>query len=211
MGSAASNTDLGRMPTVLIVDDEPVICTLASDYLRDAGYRTLEAHSAQQAIDLLEKGEHVDLVFSDIQMPGIDGFELQRWLRWNQPRVKVLLSSGVENVKAAGGYMGPPRWLVFKPYDMADLEQRIRDMIRGWVLQLPPPDTLENRESGRANANRLLDWHQVYDEMLATVRCTVVRSPSVRSTGDFTVSFTPLRRFTFRFRRRRHATVIAVA
>ncbi len=131
MGSAATNSDLGQMPTVLVVDDEPVICTLASDYLRDAGYRTLEAHSAQQAIDLLEKGEHVDLVFSDIQMPGIDGFELQRWLRWNRPRVRVLLSSGVENVKAAGGYMGPPRWLVFKPYDMADLEQRIRDLIRG--------------------------------------------------------------------------------
>jgi CheY-like chemotaxis protein len=131
MGSAAANTDLGKMPTVLVVDDEPVICTLASDYLRDAGYRTFEAHSAQQAIDLLEKGEHVDLVFSDIQMPGIDGFELQRWLRWNRPRVRVLLSSGVENVKAAGGYMGPPRWLVFKPYDMADLEQRIGDLIRG--------------------------------------------------------------------------------
>jgi DNA-binding response OmpR family regulator len=126
-----TGTDRERTPTVLVVDDEPLICTLASDYLRDAGYRTLEAHSAQQAIDLLEKGEHVDLVFSDIQMPGIDGFELQRWLRWNRPRVRVLLSSGVENVKAAGGYMGSPRWLLFKPYNMANLEQRIRELIGG--------------------------------------------------------------------------------
>ena len=129
MGSGTTSTDLENAPTVLVVDDEPVICTLASDHLRDAGYRTLEAHNARQAIDLLEKGERVDVVFSDVQMPGMDGFELQRWLRQHRPRVRVLLSSGVENVKAASGYMGPPRWLLFKPYDMANLEERIRELI----------------------------------------------------------------------------------
>jgi len=131
MGTAATSTDLEKVPTVLVVDDEPVICTLASEYLRDAGYRTLEAYNAQQAIDLLERGERVDVVFSDIQMPGMDGFELQRWLKQHRPRVRVLLSSGVENVKAASGYMGSPRWVIFKPYDMADLEKRIRDLTRG--------------------------------------------------------------------------------
>jgi CheY-like chemotaxis protein len=124
-----NGTDHEGTPTVLVVDDEPLICSLASDCLRDAGYRTLEAHNARQAIDLLEKGEHVDVVFSDVQMPGMDGFELQRWLRQHRPRVKVLLVSGVENVKAASGFMGPPRWLLFKPYDMANLEQRIRELI----------------------------------------------------------------------------------
>jgi CheY-like chemotaxis protein len=127
----SNGTNRGRTPTVLVVDDEPLICSLASDSLRDAGYRTLEAHNARQAIDLLEKGEHVDLVFSDVQMPGMDGFELQRWLRQHRPQVKVLLASGVENVKAASGYMGSPRWLLFKPYDGANLEQRIREMIGG--------------------------------------------------------------------------------
>ena len=100
------DTGRERTPTVLVVDDEPLIYSLASDCLRDAGYRTLEAHSARQAIDLLEKGEHVDVVFSDVQMPGMDGFELQRWLSQHRPRVKVLLSSGVENVKAASGRVG---------------------------------------------------------------------------------------------------------
>ena len=131
MGSAATSTDREQPPTVLVVDDEPMICMLASDYLRDAGYRTLEAHNAQQAIDLLEKGEQVDVVFSDVQMPGMDSFELQRWVRQHRPQMRVLLASGVENVKAASGHMGVPRWLVFKPYNMVDLEQRIRDLIRG--------------------------------------------------------------------------------
>ena len=130
MDNATPSPDPKNPPTVLVVDDEPLICALASDGLRDAGYRTLEAHNARQAIDLLEKGEHVDVVFSDVQMPGMDGFELQRWLRQHRPRVKVLLASGVENVKAASGHMGPPRWLVFKPYHMVDLEQRIRALLR---------------------------------------------------------------------------------
>jgi CheY-like chemotaxis protein len=125
------NSPASAEPTVLVVDDEPVICMLASEGLREAGYRTLEAHNAQQAIDVLEKGEQVDLVFSDVQMPGMDGFELQRWIRQHRPRIKVLLASGVENVKAASGHMGPPRWLVFKPYNMVDLEERIRDLLRG--------------------------------------------------------------------------------
>lgn len=131
MGSASTNTDRERAPTVLVVDDEPVICILVSNCLREAGLLTLEAHNAQQAIDLLENGEQVDVVFSDVQMPGMDGFELQCWIRQHRPRTKVLLASGVENVKAASGHMGPPRWLVFKPYNMVDLEERIRELLRG--------------------------------------------------------------------------------
>lgn len=131
MGSASTNTDRERAPTVLVVDDEPVICILVSNCLREAGLLTLEAHNAQQAIDLLENGEQVNVVFSDVQMPGMDGFELQCWIRQHRPRTKVLLASGVENVKAASGHMGPPRWLVFKPYNMVDLEERIRELLRG--------------------------------------------------------------------------------
>jgi CheY-like chemotaxis protein len=125
------HTDAETVPTVLVVDDEPAICMIASSCLRDAGFRTLEAHNAGQAIDLLEKGAHVDVVFSDVQMPGMDGFELQRWIRQHHPRVKVLLASGVDSVKArASGQLGTPRWLVFKPYSTRDLEQRVRDLLR---------------------------------------------------------------------------------
>jgi CheY-like chemotaxis protein len=125
------HTDAETMPTVLVVDDEPVICMIATNCLQDAGFRTLEAHNAGQAIDLLESGEHVDVVFSDVQMPGMDGFELKRWIRKHHPRVKVLLASGVDSVKAgASGQLGAPRWLVLKPYSLPDLEQRIRDLLR---------------------------------------------------------------------------------
>jgi DNA-binding NtrC family response regulator len=102
----SSQSEQGRRSTVLVVDDEPVVCSLASDLLQDAGFLTVEAHSARQAIDLLEADEQVDVVFSDIPMPGIDGFHLQQWIKLHHPKVKVLLASGVENVKTAGRTYG---------------------------------------------------------------------------------------------------------
>ena len=125
------HTDADTGATVLVVDDEPVICMIATNCLQDAGFRTLEARNAGEAIDLLESGEHVDVVFSDVQMPGMDGFELQRWIRQHHPKVKVLLASGVDSVKAgASGQLGAPRWLVCKPYSLPDLVQRVRDLLR---------------------------------------------------------------------------------
>jgi len=128
-GYAVTGSGSRDATTILVVDDEPALSMLACDYLRDAGYRALEAHSAQQAIDLLETGEQVHVVFSDVQMPGMDGFDLQRWLRQHRPQIRILLCSGVEAVKIAGGYLGPPRWLIYKPYDMAALERRIRSLL----------------------------------------------------------------------------------
>ncbi|GAB0119958.1 hypothetical protein Acid7E03_40300 [Acidisoma sp. 7E03] len=71
-----------------------------ADYLRDCGYRVIEAGNVAEALTVLQSSETVHIVFSDVQMPGeLDGFALARWVRQNQPQVKVLLTSG--NAKAA--------------------------------------------------------------------------------------------------------------
>ena len=57
MSTVAALTDLEKAPIVPVVHNEPPICMLASDHVRDSGYQTLEAHNARRAIDLLEKGE----------------------------------------------------------------------------------------------------------------------------------------------------------
>ena len=67
MSSVAAPMSLEKAPIVLVADDKPATCMRASDHRRDSGYRTLEAHNARQAIDLLEKD--VDVVFSDVRMP----------------------------------------------------------------------------------------------------------------------------------------------
>jgi len=93
------------------------------------GMKVLVAFNGEEAIKLLQGPERVDIVFTDVLMPRLDGFELLRWIRTNRPRIKVLLASGVETVKAASGYVGSPRWLLSKPYGLDELEGRIRDLL----------------------------------------------------------------------------------
>jgi DNA-binding response OmpR family regulator len=123
MDNAAANK------TVLVVDDEPLVRAVVCENLRDFGWRALEAPDAREAIQILEGNDLVHLVFSDIQMPGMDGFGLMRWIKEHRPQLRVLLASGVESVKTAGGYLGTPRWLVFKPYSMTEVDARLREML----------------------------------------------------------------------------------
>lgn len=115
--------------TILVVDDEPIIAATVADHLRDLGLKVLVALDGEEAIRILQGTELVDIVFTDVLMPRLDGFGLLRWIRTNRPRIKVLLASGVETVKAASGYVGSPRWLLSKPYGLDDLEGRIRDLL----------------------------------------------------------------------------------
>lgn len=86
----------------------------------------MEAGSAADAITLLESGAPVDLVFSDIQMPGaMDGFGLAAWVRRHRPGVRIILTSGdMQRAKTANSICdeGP----IGKPYDQQHLAERIR-------------------------------------------------------------------------------------
>jgi DNA-binding response OmpR family regulator len=116
--------------TLLVVDDEPLVRMNTAEHLAEAGFRVVEAADGAQAIEALKTDDTISGVFSDIQMPGaVDGFSLRRWVEQNRPRVVVLLTSGVSNVQSAAGHLGQPRWIVFKPYDMRDVEKRLRELL----------------------------------------------------------------------------------
>jgi len=84
-----------RRHTVLIVDDEPAIRGFLYDYLTECGFNPLAVESADAAVKLLEKGLAIDLVFSDVRMPGtMDGFDLARWVMIHRPGLPILLASG---------------------------------------------------------------------------------------------------------------------
>jgi CheY-like chemotaxis protein len=93
------------------------------EFLRDSGYRVLEAADVAEAKDLLKRWR-VDLVFSDINMPNSEtGFALEKWVRLHYPAVKVLLTSGYpQNPKDTAGLLGP---IIMKPYRCAALQSRI--------------------------------------------------------------------------------------
>jgi DNA-binding NtrC family response regulator len=80
--------------TVLVVDDEFLVRNVLSEILKDAGFHVLQAETARSAITILEELASVDLVFSDVKMPDMDGFELARWVSEHKPDLPVILASG---------------------------------------------------------------------------------------------------------------------
>jgi CheY-like chemotaxis protein len=117
--------------TVLVVEDEFSIRLFVADYLRDAGFRVLEAADADDAIHFLKlEVRPVSVVFSDVRLPGgMDGLELARWVRSYSPDTHVILTSGY--VGAAAGAMEPYRIkdLLPKPYSNLKLLRRIRSVL----------------------------------------------------------------------------------
>ena len=99
--------------------------------LRVAGYRVLKASIASEAVLIFERnGVEIDLVLSDVQMPGLTGPELAIRLRQRNPRLPVVFKSGcAEN-------SGPPDTLQ-KPFKMADLWSKVSDALNGALSATP--------------------------------------------------------------------------
>jgi CheY-like chemotaxis protein len=118
--------------TVLVVEDEVLVRMVIADYLRECGYRVIEAGSAAEAITVLTSPEPVDIVFSDIQMPGeMDGFGLATWVRQNQPGLKVLLASGNARSARTAGDLCEEGPLEQKPYHPQTILGRIQRLLAG--------------------------------------------------------------------------------
>ncbi|MBN8896800.1 MAG: response regulator [Rhodospirillales bacterium] len=117
-------------PTILMVEDEPVLLETIAECLRDWGYTVLEAPNATEAIAQLATVEHVDLIFSDIRMPGrMDGFALARWVRARHPEIRILLTTGYEGQSRPedSGLSDAP--ILRKPYELGVLRTRVADLV----------------------------------------------------------------------------------
>ncbi|MEO1925662.1 MAG: response regulator, partial [Gammaproteobacteria bacterium] len=99
--------------------------------LKNLGYITLEAENADMAKIIIESGEHIDLLFSDVLMPGeMDGHMLSVWTKENYPKIKVILTSGFSKGKTdANKDQAHPFTLLRKPYTIEKLAKEIRDTI----------------------------------------------------------------------------------
>ena len=117
-------------PTVLVVEDEVLIRMAVSDYLRECGFHVVEAGSADEAIEILKSDTAVDIVFSDVNMPGkMDGFGLAQWIRRERPQLKVILTSGVTRKAKEAGSLCEDGPVLAKPYHHGDLERQIRQLL----------------------------------------------------------------------------------
>ena len=115
-----------QRPTVLIVDDSPEVAEVTSSLFEHLGYTTVYRDSADAALRLLEEGTKIDLVFSDIVMPGpIDGVGLAREIRARFPDVPVVLTTGYSDAAQAA----PANLKILrKPFDTDALRDFIEDI-----------------------------------------------------------------------------------
>ncbi len=117
--------------TILVVDDEPDLLSLVEESLQLKGYHVITAASADEALTKLEQHPEIDLLFSDVVMPGtMNGYELAEKASQLYPALKILLSSGyTETAIARNGQARFNASLLTKPYTQQELAARIREML----------------------------------------------------------------------------------
>lgn len=131
--SEANARTLRTGELVLVVEDRPDVRKVAVAQLQSLGYRTLEAPDAAAALRTLETNDTVDLVFSDIVMPGsMSGFDLACKIRQTRSEQKILLTSGYSEALATKEHTGAGAIpLLEKPYKLAKLSEMVRAVLDG--------------------------------------------------------------------------------
>jgi len=119
----------GTEGSYLIVDDEEGLRKLAEEILSSHGYRVITADSAECALKLLDE-ESVDLLLSDIIMPGMSGYELAEIVKKNHPDIKIQMASGYSHSSNDTNYNEDLHiHKLKKPYKIKELLHRIRVLL----------------------------------------------------------------------------------
>ena len=127
-GSHEQTTSLCGNETILIVDDETDLLELARQHLSKLGYQTHTAENAEQALKILAENDSIDLLFTDVVMPGgTNGYELAQKATERKPELKVLLTSGFTSKAIDQDVLARfSSHLLSKPYRETEMAQRIR-------------------------------------------------------------------------------------
>lgn len=118
--------------TVLVVDDEEAVRSLARRMLTWTGYQALEASHGREAIATIEQhAGAIHLVLTDIKMPGMNGRELGRHVEQRWPGKPILYMSGFASEVFTGGLLEPGAPFLSKPFTQHDLAHKVRQLLGG--------------------------------------------------------------------------------
>ncbi|MGX9962676.1 response regulator [Roseomonas sp. F4] len=119
--------------TLLLVEDDPLVRMTVAEGLTDAGFTVVEAEDAEEALRLLARRPDIDVLLTDINLPGADGFDLSHAARQLRPRLPVVYTSGRFRAAEPGrGLPGAP--FLAKPFSVARAAETI-----GALLGAKPP------------------------------------------------------------------------
>jgi PAS domain S-box-containing protein len=131
--------------TILVVEDEPQIRQLALDCLTQYGYEVLSTSNGLEAIELIESQQRpINLILTDVVMPGLSGRELSQHISTLQPAAKVLFMSGYTNDAVVNhGILDGAAWFIQKPFTIASLIRRVREVLDSHEPRAQSPVNLE--------------------------------------------------------------------
>ena len=121
----ADTADLNGTGTVLMVDDEDLLLTMGETVLSAYGYKVLTANSGQKALDIIERGDPIDLVITDLVMPNMSGRELVDRVRRLSPEIRILSSSGYVRPTEEQEHTG----YLQKPFSSQDLLLKVKQAL----------------------------------------------------------------------------------
>ncbi|HEY1411296.1 MAG TPA: response regulator, partial [Rhodopila sp.] len=134
--SEVARDDAGKR--VLLVDDEAMVRETLAASLEDAGYTVLTAADGSQALDLLRSPAPIDILITDLSMPGMDGLALIQQARYQRPALPAVLLTGYAgNDQAEGGPQGDTYTLVRKPVTGQQLAVRIASVLAAALTSVP--------------------------------------------------------------------------
>jgi two-component sensor histidine kinase/CheY-like chemotaxis protein len=134
------STDLTPVPNVLVVEDEMILRMRAVDIVEDAGFRSVEAVNADEAMSILESRSDISLLFTDIQMPGsMDGLKLAHAVHERWPSIKIILVSG--QVKLSDAERPADSRFFGKPLGVEQMITELQAMVGAGELRIVPNGT----------------------------------------------------------------------
>src|ERR1700754_2086080 len=117
-----------HVPSVLLVEDEAIISMASEAILEDAGYKVITALNADEALEILRGNQDIDVVITDVQMPGtIDGLKLVELIETHFPHIETLVTSGragQSEARASGAKKSLP-----KPYTASAIQSAVKEVL----------------------------------------------------------------------------------
>jgi PAS domain S-box-containing protein len=118
----------GSNEVVLVVEDEDIVRLLVVEVLNDLGYRALEAIDGTSAMRIIESSQRIDLLMTDIGLPGMNGRQIADAALTHRPELRVLFMTGYAESAAKGEFLEKGMQIIVKPFTMDKLAAKIREM-----------------------------------------------------------------------------------
>jgi CheY-like chemotaxis protein len=178
--ASVNDAIVGGSETILVVEDDVAVQATVVELLGDLGYRVLKADDAESALGILKSGLPIDLLFTDVVMPGkLRSPELARQAKLLHPAIAVLFTSGyTQNAIVHGGRLDPGVELISKPYRRGQLARKIRLLLANRQQPAPASEAgLAPADSGNLPARGF--QHRVLvvedDDNLREMACELIR------------------------------------